>query len=76
MADAEKEKGNAEFKAGNFPQAIVHFSKAIDLAPTHVLYSNRSACYSSLSKWEEALDDVRACAISTRAPAWLVEAPE
>ena len=76
MADAEKEKGNAEFKAGNFPQAIVHFSKAIELGPTHVLYSNRSACYSSLSKWDEALDDVRACASSNRAPACLAAPPE
>ena len=58
--DAEKAKGNAEFSAGNYDQAIVHFTAAIGLGATHVLYSNRSACYCGLRKYEEALSDVRA----------------
>ena len=58
--DAEKAKGNAEFSAGNYDQAIVHFSAAIGLGATHVLYSNRSACYCGLRKYDEALEDVRA----------------
>ena len=66
MADAEKELGNAEFKVGNYEKAIVHFSKAIDLGATHVLYSNRSACYCGLRKYEEALADVRAAARTAR----------
>ncbi len=37
-------KGNAAFSAGNFPEAIDFFSKAIEVDPkNHVLYSNRSA---------------------------------
>lgn len=37
-------KGNAAFSAGNFEEAIKHFTDAIELDPTnHVLYSNRSA---------------------------------
>lgn len=61
MADAEKEKGNAEFKVGNYAQAIIHFSNAIELDASHVLFSNRSACYCGLKKYEEALADASKC---------------
>eukprot|EP00762_Andalucia_godoyi_P000349 ANDGO_03061.mRNA.1 Hsp70-Hsp90 organizing protein len=60
MSDAVtlKDKGNAAFSAGNFEEAITYFSKAIEADPSnHVLYSNRSACYSSLKDFEKALDD-------------------
>lgn len=60
MADEAKAKGNAAFSAGNFEEAIRHFTDAINLAPTnHVLYSNRSAAYASLSKFSEALSDAQ-----------------
>mmetsp|Transcript_45486 Transcript_45486/g.142289 ORF Transcript_45486/g.142289 Transcript_45486/m.142289 type:complete len:559 (-) Transcript_45486:125-1801(-) len=59
--EAEKALGNEKFKAGDFPAAIEHFSKALDIQPTHVLYSNRSACYCSLRKYDEALDDAEKC---------------
>ena len=61
MAEAEKTLGNKEFSAGNYDQAIVHFSKAIAIEPNHVFYSNRSACYCGLSKYEEALQDAESC---------------
>lgn len=60
MADDAKAKGNAAFSAGNYDEAIKHFSEAIVLAPTnHVLYSNRSAAYASLHKYNEALQDAK-----------------
>ena len=68
MADAEKALGNEQFKVGNYDQAIVHFSKAIDLGATHVLYSNRSACYAGLGKWDEALKDAESCI--EKSPTW------
>jgi len=61
MADAEKELGNAAFKVGDYEKAITHFSKAIELGATHVLYSNRSACYCGLRKYDEALSDATKC---------------
>ena len=61
MADAEKAIGNEFFKKAEYDQAIVHFSKAIELGATHVLYSNRSASYAGLKKWEEALADANKC---------------
>jgi tetratricopeptide (TPR) repeat protein len=61
MADLEKELGNTQFKAGNYDQAIVHFTRAIEMSPTHVLFSNRSACYCGLRKYDDALADSSKC---------------
>ncbi|BBN19665.1 stress-induced-phosphoprotein 1 [Marchantia polymorpha subsp. ruderalis] len=58
MAAEAKAKGNAAFSAGRFGDAIEHFSEAITHAPeNHVLYSNRSAAFASLQKYEDALKD-------------------
>lgn len=60
MADEAKTKGNAAFSAGNYTDAVRHFTDAINLSPSnHVLYSNRSAAYASLSKYTEALSDAK-----------------
>ncbi|XP_075099617.1 hsp70-Hsp90 organizing protein 3-like [Nicotiana tabacum] len=60
MADEAKAKGNAAFSAGNFTDAITHFTEAINLSPTnHVLYSNRSAAYASIGKYSDALSDAQ-----------------
>ncbi|KAL4533809.1 hypothetical protein Ndes2437B_g03133 [Nannochloris sp. 'desiccata'] len=57
-SDELKSKGNTAFSAGKFEEAIQHFSDAIAVDPNnHVLYSNRSACFSSLMRYQEALDD-------------------
>jgi len=63
MADAEKAAGNKEFQAQNYPKAIEHFTKAIDLGfkDAHVLYSNRSACYCGLRQYDDALADASKC---------------
>jgi len=59
-SDELKAKGNAAFSAGQFEDAIKHFTDAISVDPSnHVLYSNRSASYASLSKFEEALTDAQ-----------------
>lgn len=60
MAEEAKAKGNKAFSAGDFDEAIDHFTDAIKLAPeNHVLYSNRSASYASLHRYQEALDDAK-----------------
>ncbi|KAF9105990.1 Hsp90 cochaperone [Mortierella sp. AM989] len=57
-AEEFKAEGNKAFLAKDYPTAIDHFSKAIELDPTnHVLYSNRSACYASQKNYEKALED-------------------
>ncbi|KAI9226041.1 MAG: heat shock protein STI-like protein [Piptocephalis tieghemiana] len=57
-ADELKAQGNKAFSAGQFDEAVSLFTKAIEVDPTnHVFYSNRSASYASLRKYNEALED-------------------
>ncbi|KAF9908689.1 Hsp90 cochaperone [Linnemannia zychae] len=57
-AEEYKAQGNKAFLAKDYPTAIDHFSKAIELDPTnHVLFSNRSACFASQKNYEKALED-------------------
>ncbi|GAV46658.1 hypothetical protein ZYGR_0A02510 [Zygosaccharomyces rouxii] len=62
-ADEFKQQGNAAFLAKDYVKAIDLFTKAIEVSetPNHVLYSNRSACYASNKKFEEALKDAEEC---------------
>ena len=53
-------KGNAAFSAGNFPEAVEHFTAAIAVdGSNHVLYSNRSAARASQGEYAAALEDAR-----------------
>jgi tetratricopeptide (TPR) repeat protein len=57
-AEELKAKGNAAFSAKNFEEAIEHFTNAIELdSSNHVFYSNRSASYASLGRFNQALAD-------------------
>ncbi len=59
---AAKEKAKAAFASGDYVSAITHFTAAIKLdQKNHLLYSNRSACYASLKRYQEALDDAKMC---------------
>merc|ERR1719387_2516206 len=63
-AQAAKAKGNTEFQAKNYEEAIKHFTEAIGHDPNdHVFYSNRSACYASSSPpdYGKALSDGEKC---------------
>ena len=53
-----KQKGNDAMKANYFESAVDLYSDAIVLNPTnHILYSNRSAAYMKLERYQEALED-------------------
>lgn len=60
-ADEYKSQGNAAFAAKDYAAAVEFFSKAIDASaePNHVLFSNRSAAYASLKKFNDALSDAQ-----------------
>jgi stress-induced-phosphoprotein 1 len=62
LAQAAKDRGNAEFTAKNYASAVEHFTEAIRNDPSdHVFYSNRSACYASLEQYPQALADAEKC---------------
>lgn len=53
-----KDQGNKALKKNKFEDAIKFYSQAIDLDKNnHVLYSNRSAAYAMLGKYQQALED-------------------
>ncbi|CAD8157104.1 unnamed protein product [Paramecium pentaurelia] len=57
-----KDLGNQAFKENKFEEAAKFYSQAIELNPNdHILYSNRSGAYASLSKYQEALTDAEKC---------------
>jgi len=64
MSEADKHKalGNEAFKQKDYAAAVKHFTDAIEADPSnHVLYSNRSASYASMEKYEDALTDASKC---------------
>jgi len=63
-AQAKKADGNNFFKNKQYPQAIEKYTEAIALDSSDVtFFSNRSACYAALERWEEAAEDGRQCII-------------
>ena len=55
---AAKEKGNKFLKEGNHDMAAAFYTHGISVDPTnHILFSNRSACFQSMRKWQLAADD-------------------
>eukprot|EP00877_Chromochloris_zofingiensis_P014877 jgi/Chrzof1/9643/Cz04g10220.t1 len=60
QASKEKDAGNAAFSSQNYDTAVQHFSKCVELDPTDAVhYSNRSAAYANLAKYDEALADAQ-----------------
>ena len=61
MAEAAQEaksRGNRAFHDGNFEEAALHYSTAIDVDPGNaVLYNNRAAAYLQTRRFTEALAD-------------------
>ncbi|KAL7722222.1 TPR repeat protein [Entamoeba marina] len=69
LSEAAKQRGTQAFKEKNYEVAITEYTEAIKYDNTNaVLYSNRSACYASLDKFEDALSDAE-LAVKNR-PNW------
>ena len=62
MAEEFKAKGNKALQERRYDEAVVEYTKAIELAPDNeVLYSNRSAAYLSKGDASAALSDAQKC---------------
>uniref|UniRef100_A0AAG5D4M7 Uncharacterized protein n=1 Tax=Anopheles atroparvus TaxID=41427 RepID=A0AAG5D4M7_ANOAO len=68
-ADELKEEGNTCVKAGNFTEAILHYTHAIKLNPSDaILYSNRSLAFCKMQQYYYANEDAdKAIALN---PTW------
>eukprot|EP00668_Euglena_longa_P029305 GGOE01036651.1.p2 GENE.GGOE01036651.1~~GGOE01036651.1.p2 ORF type:complete len:324 (-),score=91.68 GGOE01036651.1:204-1175(-) len=69
LAEEYKVKGNEAFRRGDYRAAVDLFTKGLSFDGNNaVLYSNRSASFCHLKKWERALEDANSC-IELQ-PAW------
>ena len=60
MAAAHKGEGNRAFQEKRFEDAVASFSRAAALEPKNwVFFSNRSAAYAELGRYDDALDDAK-----------------
>jgi tetratricopeptide (TPR) repeat protein len=72
-SEAAKTLGEQYYRESRFSEAAIAFGEAIEKTSNsndklHILYSNRSACFLQLAKFQEARDDAESC---TRIkPAW------
>jgi DnaJ family protein C protein 7 len=58
QAESFNDKGNIQYKAFQFKNAILLYTDAIKLSPkVEKYYTNRSACYMALNDYEKALPD-------------------
>lgn len=55
-----KQAGNRAYGDKSYNKAIDLYSKAIICKPDPVFYSNRAACYSAMSEWDQVIDDTTA----------------
>eukprot|EP01039_Chlorochromonas_danica_P011199 gene11199-12487_t len=66
-AQQKKNEGNTYFKNKQYAEAIQKYSEAIELDSSDVtFFSNRSACYAALNKWQEAAEDGRQCIMTDK----------
>lgn len=60
-AEGYKNLGNKEYTAGNYQKAVDYYTDAVELdSKNHFYWTNRSAAYAALKKWDKSLKDADA----------------
>lgn len=54
-ANLEKEKGNEAFRAGDFAESLIYYSRSISLHESAAVYNNRAITYIKIEKFEDAI---------------------
>ncbi|KAK2910641.1 sperm-associated antigen 1-like isoform X1 [Channa argus] len=57
MANREKDKGNEAFKAKDYEEAVVYYSRSLSIIPTVAAYNNRAQTEINLKHWHNAMRD-------------------
>ncbi|XP_034179050.2 spag1 axonemal dynein assembly factor [Osmia lignaria lignaria] len=57
MAEQEREKGNEAFRAGDYKEALEHYSTSIKMDSNATAFNNRAMTYIKLQRYKDALDD-------------------
>ncbi|XP_060726928.1 sperm-associated antigen 1 isoform X1 [Tachysurus vachellii] len=57
LATREKEKGNEAFRARDWDEAVVYYTRSLDILPTVAGFNNRAQAEIKLQRWTDALKD-------------------
>ncbi|XP_076004554.1 sperm-associated antigen 1 [Genypterus blacodes] len=57
LANREKDKGNEAFRAKDYEEAVMYFSRSISVIPTVAAYNNRAQAQIHLRHWHKAMKD-------------------
>ncbi|XP_068178848.1 sperm-associated antigen 1-like isoform X2 [Antennarius striatus] len=57
LANHEKDKGNEAFRAKDYKEAVVYYSRSLSVLPTVAAYGNRAQAEIKLQHWNNALTD-------------------
>uniref|UniRef100_A0A182MHR0 Sperm-associated antigen 1 n=1 Tax=Anopheles culicifacies TaxID=139723 RepID=A0A182MHR0_9DIPT len=61
IAGKLREKGNDNFRAKEFKEAVEEYDKSLELYPTAACYNNRAIAYIKLQRYGEAIADCDQC---------------
>ncbi|XP_045568090.1 sperm-associated antigen 1 isoform X1 [Salmo salar] len=57
VASREKDKGNEAFKANDYEEAVLYYTRSLSVLPTVAGYNNRAQSEIKLQHWHNALND-------------------
>ncbi|XP_019946824.2 sperm-associated antigen 1 isoform X1 [Paralichthys olivaceus] len=57
LANREKDKGNEAFRAKDYEEAVVYYSRSLSILPTVAAYNNKAQAEINLKHWYDAMSD-------------------